>query len=437
MSGRSSTVSVVLWVLTAALLCGNSPSRAEQAPAKKAPRATSPEVAVRQALAKPVELKFVETPLAGVAKSLEKTLGIPVRFDRKALDDVGIGGDVPVTFKVSDISARSALELILRQLDLTWVIGPKALLITTPEEAETRLEKKVYDIANQFVRGSGSAKFDFDSLTDVITACIQPTSWSQVGGPASIDVGLDLAGPKVLVISQTRQGHEEIEALLADLLGARREKPGKSHAGQKQQKAGKAPPAKDRKAPSPEEAIHRSLSKPVKLDFKKTPLDDVVEYLNQKAGIQTIIDRKALDDAGVGINTPLTVHVAGVKLRSALDSMLRPLDLTWTIAHEVLLITTPEEAETMLRAKVYDVSDLPAHRNQQDGRTRDYDWLIEMITTGVQPLSWDAVGGPGSIAPFQAAGIQVLVVSQTREVREDVEALLAKLRKGRAKRALN
>ncbi len=437
MSGRFSAATVVLWVLTAALLCRDCPSRAEQAPVKKAPRATSPEVAIRQALAKPVELKFVETPLAGVAKSLEKRLGIPIRLDRKALKDVGIGGDAPVTFQVSDISARSALELILRQLDLTWIIAPKALAITTPAEAETTLEKKVYDVANRFVQGSGSEKLDFDSLMDVITGCIQPTSWSQVGGPASIDVGLDLAGPKVLVISQTREGHEDIETLLADLLGARREKPGKGHAGRKQQKAGKAPPGKDRKAPSPEEAIRRSLSKPVKLDFKKTPLADVLESLEEKAGVQVVIDYRALDDAGLRTDMPVTVHVAGAKLRSALGLMLRPHDLTWTIAHEVLLITTPEEAETMLRAKVYDVSDLPAHRNQQDGRARDYDWLIEMITTGVQPLSWDAVGGPGSIAPFEAAGIEVLVVSQTREGHEEVEALLAKLRKARAKRALD
>ena len=90
MSGRFSALSVAFLALAAPLLYGDSPSRAEQAPAIKAPQATSPEEAVRQALAKPVELKFVETPLAGVAKSLEKTLGIPVRFDRKALDDVGI-----------------------------------------------------------------------------------------------------------------------------------------------------------------------------------------------------------------------------------------------------------------------------------------------------------------------------------------------------------
>ena len=38
--------------------------------------------------------------------------------------------------------------------------------------------------------------------------------------------------------------------------------------------------------------------------------------------------------------------------------ILREEDLAWTIASDVLLVTTPEEARTRLITRVYDVSDL-------------------------------------------------------------------------------
>ncbi len=433
MSARFLALSAALLVLTGALLCGDSPSRAEQTPARKAAQATSPEMAVRQALTKPVNVKCNETSLADFAKSLERVFGEPVRLDHRALNDIGLGDAAPVTFQVSGISARSALELMLRQLDLTWVIDQKVVLITTPEEAETRLETKVYDVADLFGQGSGSGQFDVGPLMEAITACIEPVSWDFVGGSGTIRARLGVVGTRVLEISQTQYAHEEIDTLLADLRQAGRGKPGGGNAGGRRETTEMAPHGIEQKRRSAEQAIRRSLSKPVKLDFKETPLDDVVEYLNRKAGIQIIIDRKALDDVGLGIDTPVTVRVDGIKLRSALDFMLGPHDLTWTIAHEVLLITTLEEAENMLPAKVYDVSDFPAYRNEQGQGVPDYDSLVEMIAACIEPTSWDSVGGPGSIAPFHATGVRVLLIAQTREVHEEVDALLGKLRKVRGK----
>ena len=45
----------------------------------------------------------------------------------------------------------------------------------------------------------------------------------------------------------------------------------------------------------------------------------------------------------------------------------------------------------------------------------------------MKPTTWDDVGGPGSIAPFEN-GLS-LVISQTQEVHEGIEAVLAQMRK--------
>ena len=61
------------------------------------------------------------------------------------------------------------------------------------------------------------------------------------------------------------------------------------------------------------------------------------------------------------------------------------------------------------------------------GAEPDFDSLIELITSTVKPTTWDAVGGPGSIAPFETN--LSLVISQTQEVHEEVADLLEQLRR--------
>ena len=107
-----------------------------------------------------------------------------------------------------------------------------------------------------------------------------------------------------------------------------------------------------------ERRIYDALDKEMLLEFTDAPLSEVIDYIKTAADIPIIIDKRALDDVGLGSDTPLTVSLNGVTLRSALKLMLKELDLTYVIRDEVLKITTPEEAENELLTKVYAVADL-------------------------------------------------------------------------------
>lgn len=107
-----------------------------------------------------------------------------------------------------------------------------------------------------------------------------------------------------------------------------------------------------------ERRISEQLTKTTQLDFLDTPLSDVIDTLKDMHGIEIQLDQRALQDVGIATDTPVTMRLQGVTLRSALRLMLRPLDLTYVIQDEVLLITTPEEAENRLITKVYPVADL-------------------------------------------------------------------------------
>jgi general secretion pathway protein D len=61
------------------------------------------------------------------------------------------------------------------------------------------------------------------------------------------------------------------------------------------------------------------------------------------------------------------------------------------------------------------------------GTQADFDSLINLITGTVKPQTWDSVGGPGSIAPFETN--LSIVVSQTQDVHEEIVDLLEQLRR--------
>ncbi|MGH7140902.1 MAG: hypothetical protein ACREHD_34665, partial [Pirellulales bacterium] len=118
-----------------------------------------------------------------------------------------------------------------------------------------------------------------------------------------------------------------------------------------------------------EEKILEALDERTELDFLDQPLEDVMEYLKQRHGIEIQVDNKGLAEAGIGSDTPVTRTLKGITLRSALKLLLGELDLTYVIRNEVLLITSKAEADNMLSMRVYPVADLVVPITQSRGGT--------------------------------------------------------------------
>jgi hypothetical protein len=115
----------------------------------------------------------------------------------------------------------------------------------------------------------------------------------------------------------------------------------------------------DLKKHSPnEQKILQALDEPTDIDFEEQALSDVVDYLKQRHGIEIQLDKKALSDAGIGSEMPVTRSIKGITLRSALKLLLGEMELTYVLRNEVLMITSKTEAENMLSNRVYPVADL-------------------------------------------------------------------------------
>ena len=384
---------------------------------------------MEQALAKPVVVDFTEAPLSEVMAHLQQYCQIPIYLDLKSLEDVGIGSDVPVTITVKDVTLRSALELILGELELTYAIRYESLNITTSEQAESVLLTRVYPVADFAVAAPPSLIVPepysrYRVLLRLLAECVAPQTWEEVGGAGS---ALVYEPWGVLVVTQTQQVHEELELLLTAL---RKTRTVSATAGTAPEDATQA--AIPVAVQEGQKHIKQALDSNVTFEFSDAPLAEVVAFLAEDRGIPILIDKKALDDVGLSGETTVTLAVREMTLRSALRLVLRELDLAFTVRHEVLLVTTPEEVDDALEIRVYSVADFlsgtsPA-TNPLEADTQIRSWQ-DVVERTISPDSWDHVGGAGSLAPVAAWG--VMVISQSEDVHAQIAALLRQTRQAR------
>ena len=187
--------------------------------------------------------------------------------------------------------------------------------------------------------------------------------------------------------------------------------------------------------PSAEEAIRQALKKNVSLWYYEVPLSDIAWDLESKLGVPVRLDTAALKESGADKDTAVTFAIAKVSARAAISHVLRQVDLTTVIEDEALWITTRENAYNKLLTKVYDIADLVRSRNGAADEQPDFGPLIDVISNTIQKNTWASNGGVGTISGFCAAGIQVLVVSQTEDAHCELKDLLEQLRSIRAARA--
>jgi len=238
-----------------------------------------------------------------------------------------------------------------------------------------------------------------------------------------------------------------------------------------------------------ERAIEQKLALPIaSLNFKDTPLKQVITDLQMLTGLNIVPDVAALQQSSVSLEMPMSLMVENISLKSALNLLLKQANLTYVVKNEVLNITTENNSKGHVKQVVYGVADLvvpvddnplpetnslsaalerqiaaasastqmgvmpgpyslpggqnvsamgaqpgsgaitPGGANVQKSHTRTIeDLLINLIQSTVAPDTWSSVGGPGVIQYFPLG--MALIVNQTQDVQEQVQDLLAALRK--------
>lgn len=107
-----------------------------------------------------------------------------------------------------------------------------------------------------------------------------------------------------------------------------------------------------------EKKIESALQRRTEVNFPEIPLAEVINYFRELNDVPILIQTKDLTDVGVTRDEPITLDIKDLSLKNALLQILDPLDLTYVVEREMILITSKEKAEEMLKTRVYPVGDL-------------------------------------------------------------------------------
>ncbi|MDY0169701.1 MAG: serine/threonine-protein kinase [Thermoguttaceae bacterium] len=319
---------------------------------------------LREPIAAPWQ--FDNKPLAEALDDIAAAQRLTIVVDRSALRETGIDPD---TTGVNMIASRGAfgdtLRSLLKNVNMTFVpLGdPETLSIevTTPRQARERLTTVVFPVSD-FMNQHGS--LDFTSLIEGITVAVAPSSWDQVGGPASIQAQGD---PPGLLVRQTWEAQLEIKRVLDELRRTREE-------------AAAASPKET--PPVPEETwdffvtmqdllvLRQKLQAPIAkpLQFADTALNRALQLAAAESQVEIALDNHALTAQGVDAGTPVTYSAEGGTVEANLRAMLDPFNLTITLVcrpqHQVVLVTNDARAHLHQMRVLHPVGDLLPEANR-------------------------------------------------------------------------
>ena len=168
----------------------------------------------------------------------------------------------------------------------------------------------------------------------------------------------------------------------------------------------------------PDAEITEALTRTVDCEFVDTPLKDAIDFVAEHLGYPVFIDEQSLAEVGLGVDETVNLSVKNFQLEHLLTQMLSQLGITHMVIDGNVKITTLEGAESNLQTCIYPVGDL------FPSSPASHDAVMALLTSVVEPDSWEDVGGAGTIDSLNSS----LVISQNYHVHQQLEHLLDVLR---------
>jgi len=135
--------------------------------------------------------------------------------------------------------------------------------------------------------------------------------------------------------------------------------------------------------------IRKKLQRKVTFEFVDTPLEEAIAFLRSLANVTMIVDPKVTAAGAPTIN----LRVTDMSLDLALEWILRLADLEYALRDNAIFISKPNQLQSAVELRIYDVSDLT--QTVQDFPGPD----LQLVTVGDTTTG----GGAGAANPFQAA----------------------------------
>lgn len=166
--------------------------------------------------------------------------------------------------------------------------------------------------------------------------------------------------------------------------------------------------------------IESRLNTQISGKFNEEPLKVVASKIAETLKIPILLDKPVLEAAGITEDTPVVGDFRDLPGDAALDELLAEHNLTWTIRHEAVVITTEEDAREAIQRRVYSTAGLFFHHTGIKPDATDERTPISLDSgafrtplgaargfSGIGGLGGFAGGGLGGAFPDYMAGASV------------------------------
>lgn len=200
------------WCVLAA--CGGSLLAGDRVQPEYLPQPPQREKQIAETLAQSSECTMHETAFHEVVDFLSDFHQINILIDTQALAEDGIDPDFPVTIKLSGVSLRSTLRLLLPANSLTYVVEDEVLKITTTSRAAQIVKSRTYPVADL-----ATTPEEFEELLAAVRLVLHDPGMDDAEMFYRSAAAVPLA--KSLLVRQTYAKHEQVLELLRNLREAK------------------------------------------------------------------------------------------------------------------------------------------------------------------------------------------------------------------------
>lgn len=356
---------------------------------------------LREKLKQPINVHFVEAPLEQVLLHVAQQLNDNLVLDGKALSEVGLPVNQPVTADWKGVPAKESLQWLLEPLDLTYLVRGEAIEVTTPEKADEHLTVRVHSgrgilyepAMSSAARGGGMGMAGAMGMGGF------------GGGMGMVGGGMAMGGLGGGMGSAAPAG-----------TATARDRSGVSSGGAPEDDSGLE---EEDEVENPENGVGGGVGGATRLAFGG-------------GGGAAMADFDSLTDRITSTIRPTTWDAVGGPGNIAVfEPTLDYVFAQTEDVHEELaqlferLRRLPPVADSRGTPKPVEVAPATT-REEAAGRLPD---LIDLITSTIHPTTWDSTGGPCSIAPDEAR--LALIINATETQHDGVYRLLTLLRRSR------
>lgn len=291
------------------------------------PRSIDPIEFLPPKLTKKVSVDFRSTSLAELADWLRTTGEITVLLQFVELEDAGISPNDLISDQLTDQPLYFLLDR-LRLLDVGWYYEGDILYLTSRQVVEVKRQVTVPYLLVELLDNGHKG----DKIVELIQSLVEPDSWEENGGVGRIN----LIGDVIFVLNNENV-QRQVQGFLKGI---------SSHGRQTLVGVSET-----------ELALRDKLAASVSVDYRDTPLEEVVKDLVTQTKADLRLDQPALRNMRIRERQPVTLQLRQQSMKTALDYLMPQLGLGWRVRDGVLWLTSPDKDEVALTA-FYDVRDL-------------------------------------------------------------------------------